>query len=234
MDNLLLPVLYMSTQIKFLSTSKKGLARERNQDRILALEKEKFYFFALFDGVSSYSRSYEFIEEYKKRLKSKIDIIDTSGNNLEIVFYEINKEISNLNIPGASTLSALFLSKETDMVKYVNVGDTRIYIFNNQFIEQVTEDDTLDSGSNIITKYLGDSELTIDDFKPHQLDNKYNFLLCTDGFYKLMEYNLKDYFNALNYKYFKNTKKRISYLQRKENRDDSSYIIIKNEVPIRV
>lgn len=223
----------MSTQIKILSTSKKGLARERNQDRILAIEKKNFYFFALFDGVSSYSNSYKLIEEFRKRLQSKINSIDSSGNNLEIVFYEINREISNINITGASTISALFLSKEIDIVKYMNVGDTRIYIFNNQFIEQVTKDDTLDIGSNIITKYLGDSQLTIDDFKTHHLDSNYNFLLCTDGFYKLMEENLKEYFNALNFKYFKNTKKRISYLQRKENKDDSSYIIIKNEVPIR-
>lgn len=223
----------MSTQIKFLSTSKKGLAREKNQDRILALEKQKFYFFALFDGVSSYTKSYELIEEFKKMLKSNIDNIDSNGNNIETLLYEINKEISIINMPGASTISVLFLSKETDIVKYINVGDTRIYIFNNQFIEQVTKDDTLDRGSNIITKYLGDSELTLDDFTPHRLDKNYNFLLCTDGFYKLMEDNLKEYFNAFNFKHFKNTKKRISYLQRKENRDDSSYIIIKNEVPIR-
>jgi serine/threonine protein phosphatase PrpC len=223
----------MNTQIKFLSTSKRGLARDKNQDRILALEKEKFYFFALFDGVSSYSKSYELIEEIKKKIKSKIDKVDSDGNNIEILLYEINKETSNIKIPGASTLSALFLSKVTDIVKYINVGDTRIYIFNNQFLEQVTKDDTLEMSSNIITKYLGDSDLTIDDFKPHHLDKNYNYLLCTDGFYKLMEDNLKEYFKALNFKHFKNIKKKISYLQRRENRDDSSYIVIKNEVPIR-
>jgi serine/threonine protein phosphatase PrpC len=223
----------MSTQIKFLSTSKKGIARERNQDRILALEKEDFYFFALFDGVSSYTKSYELIEEFKKRLRFKIDNTDSTGSNIEVILCDINKEISNIDIPGASTLSALFLSKENNLAKFINVGDTRIYIFNNQFIEQVTQDDVLDIGSNIITKYLGDGELTVDDFRPQQLDNNYNFLLCTDGFYKLMENNLKEYFNALNFKRFKNIKKKISYLQRKENRDDSSYIIIKNEVPVR-
>jgi serine/threonine protein phosphatase PrpC len=224
---------HMHTQIKFLITSKKGLARDKNQDRILVFEKEKFYFFALFDGVSSYDKSYELIKEFKKKLKSKINSIDFIGNNIEVLLYEINKETSNINIPGASTISVLFISKETNKAKYISVGDTRIYIFNNQFIEQLTIDDTLEIGSNIITKYLGDCELTLDDFKSYQIDNNYNYLICTDGFYKLMEDNLKEYFMAFNFKHIKNTKKKISYLQENENRDDSSYIIIKNEISVR-
>ena len=222
----------MSYKLKFLTNTKKGLSRVKNQDRILTLDKNTFYFFALFDGVSSYSNSHELISEVKKKIQLKINEIDAEGNNIEKVLYQSNKESSKPFVRGASTLSALFISKLNNVVKFVNIGDSRIYVFNNQFLEQVTKDDSVELGSNIITKYLGDSELTLDDFKSTRLEQGYNFLLCTDGFYSLMEENLKEYFNTLNYKYIKNIKRRISYLQRRENKDDSTYIIIKNEISI--
>ena len=223
----------MDYKLKYITNSKRGLYREKNQDRIFILERETFYFFALFDGVSSYSNSYALIEKFKRKLQSRIDGIDFEGNNIDYLLFDTNREISCLDIKGASTISGLFISKENDIVKYVNVGDSRVYIFNSQFLEQVTIDDSISIGSNIITKYIGSSDLSLDDFKLHKLEKDYNYLLCTDGFYSLMGNNLKEYFIALNFKYLQNTRKRISYLQRGENKDNSSYILIKNEVPIR-
>ncbi len=219
----------MNNRIKYISNSKRGLSRDRNQDRILIIDKDYYYFFALFDGVSSYPDSYKLIERFKKLIYTNIAALDKQGNNLDSFLYNLNKEVSNLDINGASTLSVLFISKDWDIVKYVNVGDTRVYMFNNQFLEQISSDDSLEVGSNIITKFLGSKSLTKEDFKPYSLENQYHYLLCTDGFYSLMENNLKNYFTTLNFKNLTNIKKKFSTLQRRENSDDSSYILVKNE-----
>jgi serine/threonine protein phosphatase PrpC len=223
----------MTEVIKYISSSKKGLSRDKNQDRILAIEHDYYYLFALFDGVSSLPMSYLFAEKFKKIIEGKIDLIDNQGNNLDKLFYEVNKEVVDLGIYGKSTISALFYSKLNDIVKYINIGDTRIYVFNNQFLEKITVDDSLEGSANVLTKCLGSKSLTIKDFELKEINNQYNFLLCTDGFYKLMEDNLKEYFNVLHYRKFPNIKRKIANLQKGKNRDDSSYILIKNEISNR-
>ncbi len=148
---------------------------------------------------------------------------------MDKLFYDVNSEMIGLRISGKSTISALFFSKINETAKYINIGDTRIYVFTNQFLEQITIDDSLIGLENIITKCLG-NDLAIEDFQPKNIEKHYNYLLCTDGFYKIMEEELKDYFNTLNFKNLTNIKKKITYLQRRKNRDDSSYILIKNEI----
>jgi serine/threonine protein phosphatase PrpC len=223
----------MTEAIKYISNSKKGLAREKNQDRILIVEHTDYYLFCLFDGVSSLPLSYLFAEKFKKRIETKINTIDSNGNNLDKLLYNINKEIVGLGIQGLSTISVVFYNKMDDIVRYLNIGDTRIYAFTNQFLEKITIDDSVTGRENVITRFLGAESLTLKDFELKSIEKKYNFLLCTDGFYKLMEENLRDYFNAIHFKNFANVKRKIDYLQRRKNRDDSSYILIRNEISNR-
>jgi serine/threonine protein phosphatase PrpC len=219
----------MDDVLTFIYNSKKGRSRERNQDRIMIIYHKGFYLFALFDGVSSFPFSYAFAETFKRRIKANIDIVDGHGNNLDILFYKINKDVSKLKINGKSTISVLFYNMTEGIAKFINIGDTRIYMYNNQFLEQLTVDDSLNGNENIVTKCLGYDSLIIDDFKPKIIENQNNFLICTDGFYKLMEKELKEYFTTLNFKNPLNIKKKIANLQRGKNQDDSSYILIKNE-----
>lgn len=223
----------MNDVIKYISNSKKGLAREKNQDRILTIEQNNFYLFAIFDGVSSRPFSYLFAEYFKRKIKDNIDIIDNQGNCLDKLFFDINKEIVELGIDGKSTISLLFYSKVNEIVRYLNIGDTRIYTFTNQFLEKITIDDSLIGRENIITKCLGSNSLTINDFELKNITKQHNFLICTDGFYKLMEADLKEYFSTINFKSLQNIKRKISYLQKGKNQDDSSYILIKNEISNR-
>lgn len=220
----------MKLNLKYLSNSKKGIEREKNQDRILIIEKDSYYLFIIFDGVSSYPFSYLFINEYKKNVRSKSEKLEITSNNLDKLLYEANKEVLNSGISGMSTISALFFRKLENQVKFINIGDSRIYIFTNQFLEKITTDDSLPGRENIITKCLGMETLSLEDFNVSDVDFGYNYLICTDGFYKLMEENIKAYFETINFRYIRNTEKKISILQKRKNRDDSSYIIIKNEI----
>ncbi len=217
-------------KLKYLFNSKKGTHREKNQDRLLIIEKKNYYLFMLFDGVSSDPKSYLFINEYKKNIKLEINNNPFFEKKIDEILFETNRKIINSGLEGKSTLSVLIFNNETKEIKFLSIGDSRIYIFTNQFLEKITQDDSLMERSNIITKFLGLDTLILDDFKMDSVNGKYNYLMCTDGFYSLMESQLKDYFEAFNLKYFRSIEKKIFSLQRSNNRDDSTYILIKNEI----
>jgi len=221
--------------LKYIHHSKKGLKRERNQDKILVIEKELYYLFFVFDGVSSISTSHLFIKYYIQKIRSNIHKLSPSGDNLKKILYDTHNEFfnSDTKIEGMSTLSVLFYNKLDKSAHYISIGDSRIYLFDNQFIEQITTDHSLLNSPNIITKCLGTPELTLDDFLQVEIMGTYNYLICSDGFYKLMESNLMEYFEAYNFKNQANIRKKLSSLQRKLNNDDSSYILIKHEIPRR-
>jgi serine/threonine protein phosphatase PrpC len=220
----------MSEKFKYIYNSKKGIKRSKNQDRVLIIKKKYFELYIVFDGVSSNSNSYIFIREYIKKIKKKITDYQESNFDLSAILYESNLEVINSGITGMSTIAVLFLDKRNDKVGYINVGDSRIYIFTNQYLEKITVDDSLDGSKNILTKCLGIETLSLNDFKIKDIDFHQNFLLCTDGFYNLMERNVKEYFRVFNFKNHANIKDRISMLQRRSNNDDSSYILLKNEI----
>ncbi|MEP2445819.1 MAG: protein phosphatase 2C domain-containing protein [Balneola sp.] len=214
----------------FISYSKKGLKRNFNQDRILVIKGEEHRIFVLFDGVSSNNFSYLFIEEFKKCFRKKIMSYEESSFNLSHVLFETHEEVLDRGVKGLSTISVLFFKKNKNVAEYLSIGDSRIYIFTHKFLEKITTDDSLKERSNIITKCLGMSNIKREDFKSSQISDAYNFLMCTDGFYDLMERNLKNYFEAFNFKNFKNIDRKLKELQRRKNQDDSTYILIKNNV----
>jgi serine/threonine protein phosphatase PrpC len=217
--------------LKYIYNTKKGHNRKNNQDHILIFEKDEFYLFVLFDGVGSYTNNNRFIKEYKKKLREESKKVSEEYCNLENLFYSVHNYLLTLGHNGKSTLSALCINKNINKAKFINIGDSRIYIYTNQFIEQVTTDDTYLSQKKVLSKFLGSKELKLSDFKEQNLNNyEYNFLICSDGFYELMERNLKEYFRTLNFKKTNNIKNKLSILQRNANSDDSSYIIIKNEI----
>lgn len=216
--------------LKYLSKSKKGLNRSRNQDRLLIVDEATYYLFLVFDGVSSFSESYIFINHLKKRIKSHLVDLLSTGDNLGEILYKAHNEALCENVIGMSTISGLFYSKTTTNANYISIGDSRLYIFSNQFLEKVSEDDSLKERPNVLTRCLGTPDLSIEDFKLNKIDNHYNYLICTDGFYNLMTQNLKEYFTTCNFKKFRNIEKKLSTLQRGKNNDDSSYILIKHEI----
>ena len=181
-------------------------------------------------GVSSYQNSYKFINMYKKLLRTELRKIDYKKENLKIAFYSAHEAIMEFKIDGKSTISALVVNKKTNNKQFVSIGDSRIYLFTKQYIHQITNDDSLSGSSNYITRCLGMHDLSINDFEFTNIEKGCNFLMCTDGFYSLMEKNVKDFFTSLNYSKPQNIKSKLSTLQRKKNIDDSTYIVIKNEL----
>lgn len=129
---------------------------------------------------------------------------------------------------GKSTCSALLLKGNDDKAYAVSIGDSRIYAFTNSYMEVLTTDDNLPVNSNLLTKYIGLEGLRIDDIDQIRVNANQDFLVCSDGFYSLMEKDLKNYFKILHYKRKGNIINAIKHLQKNKNRDDSTFIIIRN------
>jgi serine/threonine protein phosphatase PrpC len=223
----------VENQLTYISNSIKGIRRDKNQDRILIIEDDNYYFFIIFDGVSSYPESYLYIEKYIAYLNANYsEFLAKPEGNIDKLLYNAHKSLVSSSIGGCTTIAALFFSKSHKIAKYINIGDSRIYIYSELYIEKITIDDNIPEMPNILTRSLGPNYLSFDDFHVYEIEKEHNFLLCTDGFYALMEEDLYEYFNTINHKDLDKIRKQLSLLQQDKNYDDSSYILIKNKTAL--
>lgn len=130
---------------------------------------------------------------------------------------------------GKSTCSALLLKPDDNKAYAVSIGDSRIYAFTNSYMEVLTTDDNLSGNNNFLTRYIGKEGLRPDDIDLMQINADQNFLICSDGFYSLMEKDRKTYFKIFHYKRKGSIVNAISRLQKNKNSDDSTFIIIRND-----
>lgn len=215
--------------ITFVHNSLQGSRREKNQDDILILSDSNFYLFVLFDGVSSLSGSWDFIQACKRFIKDNhIQYVRGNKINLRELIYQMHVASFDAGENGKSTCSALLLKPDDNKAYAVSIGDSRIYAFTNSYMEVLTTDDTLSGNNNFLTRYIGKEGLGPDDIDLIQINADQHFLICSDGFYSLMEKDRKTYFKIFHYKRKGNIVNAISRLQKNKNRDDSTFIIIRN------
>lgn len=210
-----------------ICNSLKGIARMQNQDDIWFMHTDAYSLFILFDGVSSLKKSLDYVQYCKCFLNNNYDSYVNSEVKLDQLIYNMHLSSLSSSIDGKTTCSALLLHSNLHKAFIVNVGDSRVYSFSNYFLEPLTVDDNLSGNSHILTKYIGLEELKLDDIAQKEIDIAQNFLICTDGFYNLMEENIKKYFMIFQYKRNKNIVNAINRLQANKNKDDSTYIIIR-------
>lgn len=219
-----------SNPIKIVHNSLKGVERERNQDDILLISDCDSHLFVLFDGVSSLKKSIDFIQKCKQFIQANYtQYIGKNKIDLEGLIYDMHKESIKSDIIGKTTCSALLLKKGFTNGYFVSIGDSRVYTFSNSYLEQLTRDDILPGNSNILTKCIGWDGLRPVDINQMEVDANQNFLMCSDGFYSLIEKNVMSYFRIFQFKRKGNIINAINRLQKDNNRDDASYIIIRNE-----
>lgn len=217
-------------EIHYISDSLQGLTHTENQDGFLILDEEKYCLFAVFDGVScsknpkkGVENAIKFIEQYHQRF------IDSSTIRFKEMMYAANQDILQTRIPESLTTYALagFFKEEPSVLYYSNLGDSRIYYIRNEVIHQLTTDDTLWPGSNILTKCLGGEKLLPDDFREGQYKLKEGILfLASDGCYGIWERNRKELLQIFNKSDLIVFHSYFSKLLKGYNADDATYIIV--------
>jgi serine/threonine protein phosphatase PrpC len=211
----------------YIYSSRKGSRHKENWDNLLVIDEPGYSIFAVFDGVSSAKHGKEaalqakqFIKEhYKNYINGKVDI--------KKLMYDLNQYLVNSDLKEPySTYCMVYYDKQTKSYYYSWLGDSRLYVITNQFVEQLTHDDSY--SEHVITKFLGNSDLHLNDFRQLESTKQDNhLLLCTDGFYRLFESNKLEFFDNFHKKSLPSIRERINSLIKGKNFDDSTFIFVK-------
>ncbi|QOX62479.1 Stp1/IreP family PP2C-type Ser/Thr phosphatase [Anoxybacterium hadale] len=196
------------TQVGFKTD--RGRKRGRNEDSLFVMPKEEIYIVA--DGVGGQNSgelaSTMAVKGIAEYIKSRPLKGAENEDELRSYFLDCMRLVNDLiyqaskqspeNAGMATTAVLLYLNKRT--AYFINIGDSRAYIYRDGQISQVTEDHTyvnelVKGGSitraeaenhpqkNMITRALGGDDKVLPDF--YRLDtNKGDIIiLCTDGLY---------------------------------------------------
>ena len=186
-----------------------GLIRKNNEDVSLAIrhpKDSKIVLLLVCDGMGGKEHGEVASSLLAKRIEkwfntrevSTLNNLGRSDDQLRTVIHKVNEELIadfGENVSG-TTLSLALVNKEATLI--MNVGDSRIYIYKNRKLIQVSEDDSdvwyyykygavrkddlrYFYHNNIITACIGINE-ELCDIKSDIIDNDYNMiLLFSDG-----------------------------------------------------
>ncbi|WP_419783599.1 PP2C family protein-serine/threonine phosphatase [Maridesulfovibrio sp.] len=218
-------------KVKYIADSLKGVERDSNKDGYFVTKVANGYFFVVLDGVSSSNEAKQgvnmVIRFIKKNAENHVhnDLFDVKS-----LIMEANKSLLNSSYvhPYTTFCAAYIYGTAMQNVELYNVGDSRVYAVSSQYVDALTEDDSLGDGSNVITKCLGMDDLSFEDVH-HQ--SFYGFtddlLLCTDGFYSVMSTYLADFFKTFTFKNIDRIKNKTRLLIDGKNRDDATYVLVR-------
>lgn len=218
-------------QRSYIFDTIKGDNRKENQDNILVISRRDEILLIIFDGVGSALNGKEATELSKKFIDKSYDKYK-NGDDISLIklMFETHKFLLQQELPMPfTTYSAIFYSSyKPKQIKYSSMGDSRIYAISKQSIDLVSTDDKYSHNSNRITKFLGMPTLQKEDFTEgiFNIENE-RILLCTDGFYKIMENNLLSFFKVLNFQYLSSIKRSLFRIINENNKDDSTFILVK-------
>ncbi len=215
----------MTLKVTAYGLSDVGLVRQNNEDVWSALPNDRFYVLA--DGMGGHKAgevaARETVNELCKIIHSRLGSHVTKKNCREATLI-LRKAISQVNtiiyelsrtddmLQGMGTTLCCMYVHEAGVV-YAHVGDSRIYLLQNQKLSQLTRDHSLLRDlleleklseqqaadfiyKNIITKAIGTEPLVEPDIGMVQAVKGDIFLMCTDGLSDLlMQSEIEEFMN---------------------------------------
>ncbi|MDH4263895.1 MAG: protein phosphatase 2C domain-containing protein [Spirochaetia bacterium] len=219
--------------LKYIADSWKGLQRESNKDQFNVLIEENYALFFIYDGVSSSKNAtlgidavIEFCKKSHKYYYQNDDFL------LSQMIEDMNICLLRMKTKDAFTTCCItYIPYDENLpVKITHLGDSRIYgVDKNQRI--FTDDHNDPVQRNMLTKCLGLDRLGNQDFYEKNIENPPpRILLCTDGFYNVMEANSDLFSNILNLADINVVKLKIVESINFQNYDDATYLIISIDI----
>ena len=217
----------MPKNYNYIYSSIKGIRQKENSDNLLIIDEPGYGLFAVFDGVSNARHGKEAAFQAKHFIKENYKIYINGKVDIKKLMYDLNQHLLNSELKEPySTYCLVYYDKQSRLYYYSWLGDSRLYVISNQFMEKITDDDSL--SDHIITKFLGASTLTWRDFRQMESTKEADhLLLCTDGFYRLLEANKLEFFDNFHKKSLTTIKEKINSLIKGKNLDDSTFIFVK-------
>lgn len=185
--------------------------KENSAYEIYENECENIGIYAVCDGMGGYSNGdvasricVEVLKEYQdKDMDAIIDEYVSAANKKVCDFIDLNK-----GAKCGSTLALLYINDLNASV--YNVGDSRVYLFENDRLTQLSTDHThaqrminigllneeqakFDPGKHVLTQHIGitEDELVIvpEESDKILLSSGYRFLICSDGVTDMVDDN---------------------------------------------
>ncbi len=217
--------------MKYITDSIKGRNRTKNKDGTLIIKSDNFSLFALFDGVSSAKDAKKGVQKAIRFIK-KHHLLYLRGLLPEIdrLLYDLNLDLVSSNLDDPFTTCSLLLipNKSSKPLQYVNIGDSRVYSVTRQYLKSYTDKDQSKIFKNQLSSYLGKPGLESRFFKISEIQrSSENFIICSDGFYQIMESHKHKFFKIFQFRYLKNLQKALRKEILRKNTDDATYIFVK-------
>ena len=225
-----------SRKLKYVCDSIQGMTRTKNKDGVVSIYGKNYHIFGVLDGVSSAYGAY-------KAVRTSIEFLGRNHSNystktsfdLSGMIADLNQLLTSSNISEPYlTCSLVYIPKQySQNIKYINIGDSRIYSISKQYIFKLTTDDSDPIIKNLLTKYLGSVNLDVNDCIEIGLpddEESHRLLVCTDGFYSVMERSqkkLKEIHRVSNLKNSYYIKKGMRNMIVGSNNDDATYLIVR-------
>lgn len=177
----------MKFNINFGSMSNVGKVKEHNTDAITEFPIENGHVFAVCDGHDGVEyggalASKLTTEEIKRYFfdRSYSNISNALTNAVSYANYCVNNQSNkDTKYNGiGSTLAILII--QNDEAYYASAGNSRIYIYKNGQIAQITRDHVEDGKVTVLIGKDKNIKFSVSK-NPIQLDGDERFLLCTDG-----------------------------------------------------
>lgn len=188
----------------------RGYKRKYNEDTILT--HPDCSLFVVADGMGGHSAgdlASQFITNELLQLKLPVDNLQKSIEQIETTLADVNhkihaghlfnnKKINNKQIVAGSTVVIAYIVGNLCCCLWV--GDSRLYIFRNNKLYQMTKDhslvqDMIDNGqlnpeqaklhpgANVITRAIGADKYLKVDINHFEIQSGDKLLLCSDGLY---------------------------------------------------
>jgi len=161
-----------------------GPSRDKNEDSVYPRSSGKSmlpFKAGVFDGMGGH-RSGEIASKIASETMNK------NFDSLDLYVNEANREIlnhqnSNPETYGMGTTMTVIEITEDLLLKIAHVGDSRCYVFSDNKLFLLTEDDNLPENKNILTQALGTKEILNIQTRDYRLKKYDTIFVCTDGVY---------------------------------------------------
>ncbi|MDH4199047.1 MAG: protein phosphatase 2C domain-containing protein [Spirochaetia bacterium] len=215
--------------IQYISGSWQGLQRDSNKDGYEIIDAENYYIFLVFDGVSSSQNAQmgvatliRFCEEnHQIYFKNNIFDLKHMMEDMNICLLRSGLEFAE------TTCCAAYVPKNSaQKITISHLGDSRIYALGER-IKRCTRDDNHPKAPHLLTKYFGIRKISESDFYETSFNAKASrLLMCTDGFYFVMEDNVDYFQNVFKSPSLDKAKLKIQQAIEGRNYDDATYILV--------
>jgi serine/threonine protein phosphatase PrpC len=215
-------------EIDYITDSLKGITHLINEDSTLIIETDNYSLFFIFDGVSMSENSQEGIRIAGSYIENNyVKYIHEKNVELSSLIRGVNRAIIESGWKDALTTYCCLLVRNNLEIWISHLGDSRIYTLQKDKIVLQTTDDVLFPGSSILTRCLGIDRLSSQDFYEKRIALlPERILICTDGFYEVMEPQQETFLKLLDLPDLKQAKSELFQLLQGQNRDDATYILV--------